>query len=966
MSDATTETDATAGSSSTSAESISSGSTGSNFLSRNLLPLTRADRLVVALFVVLPLLIYGIPALAGHLIVPGDDLNQNLPLRILSGTFYRAGLMPAWNPLMWSGTPLLGGWNAGSIFPGTLLFAFLPVSAAWTINLAFAPAAAATGVYFLLRRFRVSEPAAGFGGLVFAYTGFMAGQIVHIGLIQGTAFTPWMLLSFDVLFRGTRSDKTLPFSLRSLVSSHSLLWIVVLATAISGTVLAGDPRAISSALVAGIIYLVALFLRKGAMRLTGSLLVAIATLLGALLSAPQLLPGLSFLHASQRGTTALGFFGAGSIPKREFFTLLFLPFSLGGNGNFGIPVFNGTFNLPELTISAGVLALVAVFALIPETIEQFTRRFSIRPNTNNNDPRRQLGIWYAFAIIGGVLAMGTTLPTGKLLVHLPFYGNERLQNRNIVLVDLALAVFVGIFLDRIVERLRTDRAVKEQLFANRARLAALVPVLVALGFIADELADPVGFQRALGVLTINPHLNSVLLGYLVPSAVIVVAIGVFIAFNHRLSTKLTRMAIVLIALIDVGFFISNSSFTSAPTSLFRPSTPYSIQLRHMLGGQGRFAFFDPYYQITGPLPEFVEEVGLPDLNVLQDNPSIQGYGSIVNGVYQRVTGSHLLNNLTSTILPGATVNTLDLRILLTPSSYLEHTIRTGQVTPLPSSMQHLAYGIPLMDNGPWRMSPGGTTTFQLSRPRRVRRVTFTFSPTMLSGGPVEVTALNGAKVIEQRVMIATKTEEFVKLNAAIPITTIVCSNTGRVPVELLSTVATTENPGQRFVLNGLLEGFLPSGHWVFAGNLGPLSVFKNTQIHGLAWLQPTSTRTPNTKAATSGRVNVTRGAVTSAQVMRVYTQSAAILVRAEAYSSGWSVDIAPIGGGPSTHQVVRRFGLVQQVTLPAGNSIVTWHYRPHALLQGLYLGGLGVLIWIGAVATIFARKRRLREIVVEQ
>ena len=962
MSDATTDPDAINGSQARPNAPDSSGATRIAFSPRSLVPLTRADRLALVVLLALPLLLYGIPALTGHLIVPGDDLNQNLPLRILSANFYRAGRMPAWNPLIWSGTPLLGGWNAGSLFPGTLLFTFLPVALAWTLNLAFAPAAAAVGLYLLLRRFRISEPAAGFGALVFAYTGFMTGQIVHIGLIQGTAFTPWLILSFDVLFRNPGAGGAPTFNLRTLTSSRALWWVLILATSISGTVLAGDPRAISSALVAGIVYLVALMSRKGAARLSGAVLVVVATALGAPISAAQLEPGLSFLHASQRGTTALTFFSAGSIPKREFLTLFLLPFSMGGNGNFGIPVFGGAFNLPELTMSSGFVALVALFALLPESFGRLTRRFSHLPTMENVDPRHQLGVWYALAIIGTVLALGTTLPTGNLLVHLPFYGSERLQNRNVVLLDLALAVLAAVFIDRVVGRLRAGVPGEGPLFAFRARLFALVPVVATLGLVAAVLFSPVGFQTALQFVTVIPHFNVDLLGYLLASSIIVIAVGWFVWFGDRLRARSAWILITVIALSDLGLFIANSSFASAPTSLFNSSTPYSIQLRHLLGGQGRFALFDPYYQITDPLPGFVEEVGLPDLNMLQGNPSIQGYGSIVNGVYQRVTGSHLLNNLTTTILLGATVNTLDLRILLTPSSYLEHAMVPGESMPPPSSMQHLAYGIPLMDNGPWTVNPGRATTFQLSTARHLRRVTFALSPTTLAGGPVEVTAMDGTKVVERRTMHASTAQQIVRLDGSIPVTTIICTDAGSVPVEILGAMVTTEGTNERLMLNGLLEGFLPAGHWVFAGNIGGLSAFKNTQIHGFAWLQPRGTHTPNTAVATSGRVIVTRGAVTAEQVMRVRTGTAAILVRSEAYSSGWSVDIAPIGGGVATHQVVHRFGLVQSVSLPAGNWTVTWHYRPRALVHGLLLSGVGIVVWIGGGITIFVRRRRRRAI----
>ena len=39
----------------------------------------------VAILVALPVIIFGIPALLGHAVLPGDDLTQNFPLRVLAG-----------------------------------------------------------------------------------------------------------------------------------------------------------------------------------------------------------------------------------------------------------------------------------------------------------------------------------------------------------------------------------------------------------------------------------------------------------------------------------------------------------------------------------------------------------------------------------------------------------------------------------------------------------------------------------------------------------------------------------------------------------------------------------------------------------------------------------------------------------------------------------------------------------------
>jgi hypothetical protein len=80
--------------------------------------------------VLLSVLVYAVPALLGHPVVPGDDLTQNLPLRELVGRQIAHGHLPVYDPYLWSGAPLLAGWNAGAAYPLTWLFAALPGPAA--------------------------------------------------------------------------------------------------------------------------------------------------------------------------------------------------------------------------------------------------------------------------------------------------------------------------------------------------------------------------------------------------------------------------------------------------------------------------------------------------------------------------------------------------------------------------------------------------------------------------------------------------------------------------------------------------------------------------------------------------------------------------------------------------------------------------------------------------------------------
>src|ERR1700691_4745907 len=95
----------------------------------------RSDRWRLYWFLTGPGIIFIVPALFGHPAIDADNLIQNFPLRVLAGQQIASGHLPLLDPLSDSGTPLLGGMNAGSFFPMTLIFAVLPAIFAWVLNL---------------------------------------------------------------------------------------------------------------------------------------------------------------------------------------------------------------------------------------------------------------------------------------------------------------------------------------------------------------------------------------------------------------------------------------------------------------------------------------------------------------------------------------------------------------------------------------------------------------------------------------------------------------------------------------------------------------------------------------------------------------------------------------------------------------------------------------------------------------
>src|SRR5215469_7318283 len=275
---------------------------------RHALPRRPGDVVAVAVLLALPAVLFGIPALLGHAVLPGDDLTQNFPLRVLAGHEIRNGQLPLYNPYIWGGAPLLAGWNAGAAYPLTLLFAVLPPTAAWTLNMIVTWAVAGLGTFFFLRALRLGSLPSLLGAVSFAFAGAMPAQVAHLGLVAGMSWVPVQLLS---VLRLTEARGT----------ASRLRWIAVLAGTFGLTILAGEPRAVADAGVIVVIYAAWRVARLG--RRSGPAAASVAAgsvaaglVLGICLGAVQWLPGLAAIGTSQRGASSVALFNSGSLPHR--------------------------------------------------------------------------------------------------------------------------------------------------------------------------------------------------------------------------------------------------------------------------------------------------------------------------------------------------------------------------------------------------------------------------------------------------------------------------------------------------------------------------------------------------------------------------------------------------------------------------------------------------------------------------
>ncbi len=176
----------------------------------------------------------GIPAVAfilpdilgGHLLMTGDNLQQNYPLHVLVGSMYRHGELPFWNRYLFSGTPLLAGFNAGAFYPLIGLFAILPDRMAWIATEVILFSLIAIGMYLFLRALKLSTIPCVLAAIAFSFSGVVLSQVNHVDMSEGFASLPFMLLAVVHIVRDGRWR-----------------WSVLLGVAFALVILGGAPEA---------------------------------------------------------------------------------------------------------------------------------------------------------------------------------------------------------------------------------------------------------------------------------------------------------------------------------------------------------------------------------------------------------------------------------------------------------------------------------------------------------------------------------------------------------------------------------------------------------------------------------------------------------------------------------------------------------------------------------------------------
>ncbi len=913
----------------------------------------RGDVVAVALLIALPAVIFGVPALLGHPVLLGDDLTQNFPLRVLTGDQIRAGQLPLFDPYIWSGAPLLAGWNAGAAYPLTWLFAILPATAAWTLNMIATWATAGLGLFWFLRALRLARLASFLGALSFAFAGAMSAQVSHFGLVAGMSWVPLQLLG------------VLKLSQDRPVRSR-LGWTAVLATATGLVILAGEPRAIDDSCVIVLIYAAWQVARLGRRAGPAAVSVTAGLVLGACLGAIQWLPGLAAIGTSQRGVNSLQLFNSGSLPVR-WLLLTLVPDLLGGSGSLGQPAFLTNYNLTEVTSYVGILPLVAAFALLG--------RLRFRPRLP------EWLVWHVTALVGIALALGSNIPLGPLLYHVPLFGDQRLQSRNILVLDLALAVLLGYWADQSFGGERDEEAarVRTGRWVAPGTVLGLVPPLAAVLVVALSFTWGAGLLHWLGMsLSQSASVIGRLKPWLIPYAVLGLAAAALVVFSRRLGPRLRSRLITGFVVVDLvvftvlcvvevgpGLFAGSDGSGGGPGvasssgHVGHVSAAAAIHLRSAtasqsvslapsprpvaaLGYPGRFAIYDPDLLDPGQL----SALDPPDVNAIGGHamPSVQGYSSIVDGRYAAATGTHgASGDGQDTLAPSAVadgvLDQLDTSVLLTLSGYL--TTRVGGEGP--------AAGPP--GTGQRNLSADQRATWYLGTALEVTKVEVPDSDATQdasAGTQIGLMAPDGStRWFRARAL----TGSTLAITLPRPVPGIAVLGQAQGAPSPLGPPSVVVADGSVFVADGQLQNALVPSHWKFAGFDGPFAVFANPSAQG-----PLHIRALHGRPASGAWLTVSSGGPAEPTAVTVYSPQGVRVVRSVAAIPGWTATWQP-KQGPARALAVQRDGLVQAVDVPPGLGVVTWRYTPPGFPAGVVLSlAATVLVLLFFLAANWVRR----------
>jgi len=152
------------------------------------------------IFLALTVIFYW-PVLTGQGFLWNDFLEQNFVYRLFAAVSLKQGVMPFWNPYVFSGMPFFADVQAAVLYPLNFIMTLFASSdwlspALCEYQIIFHVALAGFFMYLLAREFGVNKSGAVISGITFMFCGFFTTHIFHVNLVQTAAWFPLVIFLF--------------------------------------------------------------------------------------------------------------------------------------------------------------------------------------------------------------------------------------------------------------------------------------------------------------------------------------------------------------------------------------------------------------------------------------------------------------------------------------------------------------------------------------------------------------------------------------------------------------------------------------------------------------------------------------------------------------------------------------------------------------------------------------------------
>jgi len=333
-----------------------------------------------------------------------DVVTQIYPWKRITIDSWKQGQVPLWNPYSFSGTPHAANYQTAVFSPANLLYFILPFIDAWSISILLQPLLAGIFMYLLLRCSDRSQEASLIGSISFMFCGFLT-----VWMAYGTL--GWAVLWLPLLFAAVVRHMSKPSWWNPVIVSLALAW----------SFFSGHFQMSVYVLVATLAFVVYQSIRTK--RKKAGVELILATVLGLLLSAPQILPSLDAYGRSVRSEL---FTQVGGISWQYIITLFAPDF-------YGNPVTrNDWFGFyAEWASYVGVVPLLlAVYAVVRRS--------------------KHIGFFLGLAVTS--LLIATPSPVNALIVWLKLPAiSTSYAARIIILTSFSLSVIAAYGLDGLRE-----------------------------------------------------------------------------------------------------------------------------------------------------------------------------------------------------------------------------------------------------------------------------------------------------------------------------------------------------------------------------------------------------------------------------------------------------------------------------------------------------------------------------------